>query len=374
MNNKVLLVDDEVNLLQSLRRSFRGRYDLKMAEGGEAAIEILKSDPSIAVLVSDMQMPNVNGLKVLTEARKLTPNTVRIMLTGNIDQQTAVDAVNQGGVFRFVNKPCDPEALAKVIDEAIVHHEQLAAERILLSRTLTATVGLSTDLLALANPQAHGRSSRLRDMAKKLCEQMKFTDRWQLEIAAMLSQIGCLATHNADQNLPPPFSIEWESMLKSQAEASSVMIARIPKLERVAAIIQHQNSDLFPPGFPDADKMYAKILRMLIDFDYMHQSDSATHVVSLMEKHVNRYDRTSFEAFARMMVGDHVLRALPVHQLMTGMVLEDHVLTGSGDILISKGHELTEAIIQRLRNFQRNGLGVQEPITVRCHAKEVVAA
>ncbi len=373
MNSKVLLVDDEVNLLQSLRRSFRGRYDLLLAEGGEAAIEQLKSDSGIAVIVSDMQMPNVNGLKVLTEAKRLSPNTVRIMLTGNIDQQTAVDAVNLGGVFRFVNKPCEPDSLAKVIDEAIIHHDQLAAEKILLSRTLTATVGLSTELLALANPQAHGRSSRLRDMAKKLCVQLKLTDHWQLEIAAMLSQIGSLANHRFDERLPTPFSLEWEVMLKTQADASSQMIARIPKLERVAGIIQHQGQDIFPPGFPDVDKRYAKVLRMLIEFDLLHESESATLVISQMEKYLHRYDQAAFAEFARLMIGDHVVRALPIHQLMVGMILEDHVLTGSGDILISKGHELTDTIIQRLRNFQRNGLGVQEPVLVRCLAKELAA-
>lgn len=373
MNNKVLLVDDESNLLHSLRRSLRGKYELKLAEGGQAALDILKSDSSLAVIVSDMQMPNVNGLMVLTEAKRVCPNTVRIMLTGNIDQQTAVDAVNLGGVFRFVNKPCEPEVLAKVIDEAIAHHEQLVAEKVLLSRTLTATVGLVTELLAIANPQAYGRSNRLKDLAKKLAERLALTDHWQLEIAAMLSQIGCIAPVSAQPgNAPVPYSAEWTDMLKSQAEASSQMVIRIPRLERVANLIRTQASDVHAAELNDVDRRFAKILRMLIEFDNLHQSASTSQVLVLMEKQQHRYNPDCLQALKLLLLGECIIQEVAVQQLLVGMVLEDHVLTGAGDILISKGHELTETIIHRLKSFQRT-TGVREPILVRCSAHEIAA-
>ena len=366
MTAKVLLVDDEDTLLQSLRRSFRSRYDLILAEGGMSGIEAIKGDTSIAVIVSDMQMPDINGLKVLSEAKKVAPNTVRVMLTGNIDQQTAVDAVNQAGVFRFVNKPCEPEALANVIDQAIKHHEHLIAEKIILSRTLTATVGLTTELLALANPKAHGRSVRLRDMAKKLAAKLQFDDHWQLEIAAMLSQIGCLSNHTGEQQLPTPFSLEWESMLKQQSDASAHLVGRVPKLERVAGIIQFQHSNVPPAYLQESDHRLSKFLRMLIDFDYIHERESAAQAIQLMQRHPSHYDSVALETFKKIVVGDFVVQRIQVSDLAIGMILEEHVLTSSGDIIISKGHEITDLLIERLRNFQRNGLGVTEPIVVRC--------
>lgn len=380
MSHKVLLVDDEVNLLQSLRRSFRNRYELLLAEGGESALGILNSEPSLAVVVSDMQMPNVNGLKVLSEAKRLCPNTVRIMLTGNIDQQTAVDAVNQGGVFRFVNKPCDPEALASVIDEAIQHHEQLIAEKVLLSRTLTAAVGVSTELLALANPKAHGRANRLKDLAKKIADRLSLADRWQLEVSAMLSQIGCVNEAQAMEspaggngsgiggNVKPPipFSPDWDRMLASQAEASSQIVSKIPRLDRVSTIIRMQVTDV-PTNSPLAiDLQFALILRMLIEFDYLSQSTTIAAALEQMQQHANRYEPQAFQQLLHLAAVSCTVTEHSVRDLQPGMMLEDHVLNDSGDILISKGHELTETLIQRLRNFSRSTIGVREPIKVRC--------
>lgn len=379
MTHKVLLVDDEVNLLQSLRRSFRNKYDLKLADGGQQALSLLRVDSTIAVVVSDMQMPEVNGLKVLTEARKLCPNTVRIMLTGNIDQQTAVDAVNQGGVFRFVNKPCEPEHLADAIDEAIKLHDQLIAEKTLLSRTLTAAIGIGTELLALANPKAHGRGNRLKDLGKKLALKLGLQEHWQLEIASMLSQIGCLSHPSVDEKsqafhddrLPFPFSAEWDAMLASQADASSKIVAKIPRFEKVAAIIRMQSSSSSGTELSESDRRCSRILRMLIDFDLLSQSNSINSAFALMQNHLQRYDTQAFQEFVQMISGDCVVKHISLRELLVGMTLEDHVVNGSGDILISKGHELTESIIQRLKNFARNPLGIREPILVRCISREL---
>ncbi|MDH3748454.1 MAG: response regulator [Gammaproteobacteria bacterium] len=108
MSNKILFVDDEPNVLQSIRRSLRKQFDLDTAEGGEEALRMLKANGTYAVIVSDMRMPGMNGVELLSQARKDSPDTVRMMLTGNADQQTAVDAVNHGDIFRFLNKPCEP--------------------------------------------------------------------------------------------------------------------------------------------------------------------------------------------------------------------------------------------------------------------------
>lgn len=128
MDNRILLVDDEPNLLQALRRSLHGRFVITIANGGEEALQKLREDGPFAVVVSDMQMPDVNGLQVLTAARELSPATVRIMLTGNVDQQTAVEVVNAGAVFRFVNKPCPADNLALILHDAIRQYELTTAE------------------------------------------------------------------------------------------------------------------------------------------------------------------------------------------------------------------------------------------------------
>ncbi len=117
-----------------------------------------------------MRMPEVDGLHVLSSVRKSHPDTMRVMLTGNADQKTAIDAVNEGAIFRFLNKPCPAEVLGDTYRSRLQQHHVQAAERSLLTRTLTGTIALITEVLSVVNPTAYGRSNRLRQLANKLCE------------------------------------------------------------------------------------------------------------------------------------------------------------------------------------------------------------
>jgi len=105
MNRKVLLVDDDVNILAAYRRVLRGKLELSVAESGKEALTILKRSDPFAVIVSDYRMPEMDGIEILARARELCPDTVRIMLTGQADMQAAIDAINQGNIFRFLTKP-----------------------------------------------------------------------------------------------------------------------------------------------------------------------------------------------------------------------------------------------------------------------------
>ena len=193
MNQKVLFVDDEPNVLQSIRRNLRKRFDLDTAEGGEAALQKLGESDGFAVIVSDMRMPGMNGVELLSEAKKRWPDTVRVMLTGNADQQTAVDAVNHGDVFRFLNKPCETEALAKTVSAALRQNELITAEKVVLEKTLRGSIKALADVLSLANPEVFGRTTRYKSLISKLAKELDLADVWQLESAAMLSQIGCVS-------------------------------------------------------------------------------------------------------------------------------------------------------------------------------------
>lgn len=106
MNGRILCVDDEEKILSAFRRQFEGRFDIVPAVGALAALEIIAASGPFAVIVSDMRMPGMDGVKFLSEARKRAPDSVRVMLTGFADLQTAVEAVNEVNIFRFLTKPC----------------------------------------------------------------------------------------------------------------------------------------------------------------------------------------------------------------------------------------------------------------------------
>ncbi len=366
MNNRILLVDDEVNLLQSFRRNLRGRYDLVLAEGGEAALGQIANHGPFALVISDMQMPDVDGLRVLAEARKKSPETVRMMLTGNVDQQTAVDAVNDGAIFRFINKPCPIDKLTAILDEGLRQYQLVTAEKELLSKTLAGCVGLINEILALANPKAFGRCGRLRHWMKRLTERLGLEDPWQYEIAAMLSQVGCVRSPEFHQSLnQAEMEAEFERFQRLQASTSSSIVSHIPRLETVAAIIGHQYTFGEAANIPFEVQTGARILRMLIDYDVLVESNTKEQAMRSLRENGVDYLPTALESFSEMLIGRQELRSLPISELVEGMIIEADILTGHGEILIRSGLELTSTMIHRLRSFSQSSIGVREPILMR---------
>src|SRR5580693_9859098 len=115
MPEKILMVDDEDAVLVGYQRMFRNEFQIETAPGGAAALSALEATGPYAVVVSDMRMPEMDGVHLLTKIKQLAPDTIRIMLTGNADIQTAVSAVNEGSIFRFLTKPCEKETLGKAL-------------------------------------------------------------------------------------------------------------------------------------------------------------------------------------------------------------------------------------------------------------------
>ena len=129
MTDRILFVDDEPDLLDGLRRTLRRRYTFDTAAGGAEGLKRLAVGEPYAVIVSDMRMPRMNGTEFLRRAQEAAPEAVRVMLTGQTDLGTAIDALHEGRVFRFLTKPVSTEALAEVIDAAIAQHNLIVAEQ-----------------------------------------------------------------------------------------------------------------------------------------------------------------------------------------------------------------------------------------------------
>src|SRR5690242_13315710 len=107
---RVLFVDDEPDLLAAIVRNLRSEhFDVATAPGGAAALDMLRNQGPFAVLVSDLRMPEMDGVTLLQNARKLFPDTVRVLFTGQPDMERAIAAVNEGEIFRFMTKPKSEE-------------------------------------------------------------------------------------------------------------------------------------------------------------------------------------------------------------------------------------------------------------------------
>ncbi|MEQ8172900.1 MAG: response regulator, partial [Candidatus Eremiobacterota bacterium] len=117
---KILIVDDELNILRSLRRLLEDEeLNITTASSGKEALRVMNDKRDIAVIVSDMCMPGMTGVELLEEAKKLLPDAVRIMLTGYSDIKVAIAAINRGGAYRYISKPWNDEEFICVIKDAV---------------------------------------------------------------------------------------------------------------------------------------------------------------------------------------------------------------------------------------------------------------
>lgn len=143
---KILLVDDDPSILKSYSRNLRRRFCLDTASDGASALQLAETKGPYAVAVVDMYMQGMSGMELLMRLNELAPETVRIMITGAADHKIAVDAVNKGEVFRFLEKPCSAKTLATVLGEAVERYREGVAQKVLLARHFNDIQDLSEKL------------------------------------------------------------------------------------------------------------------------------------------------------------------------------------------------------------------------------------
>ncbi len=384
MSDKILFVDDEENVLSALKRQFRKQYSVSIASGGAAALQLIADEGPFAVIVSDMQMPEMNGVQFLQAAQKLAPETVRLMLTGNADQKTAVDAVNQGAVFSFYTKPCSQELMSNALQKAVEQYHLITAERELLEGTLNGSVKLLMDMLSMVAPEAFGKTVALQEMVEKISTTMQLKDTWHLKLAAMLSNIAYVT-------LPPetlvracanePLTTQEKDMVARLPEVGKNLISNIPRLERVAEIVLYQQKAFGGGGFPDDAcagediPLESRILKVLTDLE-LHKSQGTdyAHALKAMAAESGTYDPEVLKALAKTLASgegsEHKNATVDttLNGLRAGNVLLSNIETVDGKVLFAAGHKITETILQRLLNYNQI-TKIKEPILISIDGK-----
>lgn len=232
MSDKILCVDDEASVLSAYQRALRKSVDIDIALGGEEGLRALMTGTKYAVIISDMNMPGMNGIQFLAKVKELAPDSVRMMLTGANDLTTAMNAVNEGNIFRFLTKPCSPEVLLRSIEAGIKQCRLITAERELLEKTLAGCIGVLTEILSLIDGEAFGRAEAMRGDIRVLAHQLGIADAWEVEVAAMLAQIGSVT-------VPPVVKLKAQAgrpltaveldMLQRIPEVGSMLLANVPR-------------------------------------------------------------------------------------------------------------------------------------------------
>lgn len=162
MKEKILFVDDDENILNAYRRVFWKDFSVITVSSGEQALELIDKGERYPIIISDMRMSGMNGIQFLSSVKQKLPDSVRIMITGHADQQLAIDAVNEGNIFRFLTKPCPAEVLTKAIAAGLQQYRLLQAEKELLAQTLEGNAKILKDLFA-ERQQAELQRCRLEE-------------------------------------------------------------------------------------------------------------------------------------------------------------------------------------------------------------------
>lgn len=368
----ILFVDDDANALAGFQRALRPQFTIETAHGPQRGLHALTTRGPYAVVVSDMRMPVMNGVQFLQRAHELVPDTVRIMLTGNADLQTAIDAVNESSIFQFLCKPCPPGQLAKTLAAAVSHYDLICAERELLERTLRGSVKVLTDVLSLVNPPAFGQAMRIADTVRHLAAAVAPREAWQFELAALLSQLGCVtlpATLLEAVSAGTALSEADRERFQAHPLVARDLIAHIPRLGDVAEMIARQHEphagasktapDAAVPAATDVATLGARMLRLALDLDKLIASGVP------QDEAIARLRNTSGEYDPRLLValgggaGDpaassgRAVARIALDALEVGMEVQEDVRTGTGLLLLAAGQTVTPALQQRLGNFLR---------------------
>jgi response regulator RpfG family c-di-GMP phosphodiesterase len=368
MSEQILIVDDDVNLLAAMRRQLRGRFNVTTAASGEEALDVFRTQPEKpAVILCDMRMGGLNGVETLRQIKASSPDTVRLMLTGNADMQTAIDAINDGAIFRFLTKPCPPDLLEAGLNAAMDQHRLITAERDLLEKTLAGSVKVLADMLAMAAPDGFARANRIRSWVRKLSIDFNMPFRWQLEMAAMLAPLGMLSipddVTSKYYHKKPLNEVERE-LIERSPEAGRNIITNIPRLGSVANIVYLQNRGYdgsgFPPDGPSGDDLPrdARILKILNDLSEACTTEMPTSVdFTALRPGIDQYDPALFnkirECLEVPLPIDPASRPRVAHStrdLHAGQVLAASVFSFSGNLILIAMTPLSEAHIERLRN------------------------
>lgn len=375
MKPKILLVDDEPNVLSSLKRQLRNSYEVHTETDPEMALIELTPRKAYSVVVSDYRMPQMNGIEFLKEVKLRCPETTRMILTGYADLENAIGAVNDGHVFRFLTKPCENDVLLENLKEAVNQYELVTGKRVLLEKTLKGSVELLTEITSLVNPEAGARINRVRRYVRYLAKKKGVKDLWRYDVATMLSQLGTL--------ILPPGTIDTlvsgEELTPEQCEifemhpvVAKSLISKLPRLGSIAEMISYQLKGFDGSGTPrdgveeEEIPLGGRILRIALDYDlYLNLDNNPSHAFAKLEEQVEVYDPELLYYLEGMLGVEarYEVKSSSIADLYPGMILYDDVLSSKGALLLRKSLELDKDKIDRIHMFA-DKVGITEPISV----------
>lgn len=323
MPYKLLIVDDEQPNLRLMERLFRRDYTCLTASSGADAIKLLEQH-DVAVVITDQRMPEMTGIELLRQTADLRPHMVRILLTGYMDVEALVEALNSGLVNTYLSKPWSNDDLKRRLVRAIELYERnknrhtlvLANERLTerLKQMTLDFVQVLGDTLKAHDQYTYDHGIRVARYASLMGERFKLSEEaaTNLASAAILHELGGIESTSAEVLLLSPIGSDSGSI--PQPERAARTLSHVPELRDVAEIVRFYQENFNGTGFPrnlvgEQIPLSSRILRVAHEYDRMTSPrDSArelTHsqATSNLVKHSGElFDPNVVQAFAQIEV------------------------------------------------------------------------
>lgn len=401
MTDKILFVDDEKDVLKSLLRLFMDEpYEVFTFDAPSRALKEMKTT-EFAAVISDQRMPLMEGTEFLQKVREKRPDTVRIILTGYADLEAAVDAINKGNVYSFINKPWDEATLLHTVRNAVDHYNLTAENRRLfevtrkqneelasLNKNLERLVDIRTkkikrlldevedgfhriihvftELMELFDSQLGGHAKRVARLSKEIAEQYEMGEKdiELIELSALLHDIGLIGIprellEKNEQDLKK----HEKGLIRQHPEIGLSLIKGIVGLKDAGMLVKCHHENMDGSGYPaglknDEIPLGARIIRLADAYDRMVNRNgiSPENAISSLKMRSSRaYDPGVLSRLVDMYGNFEKIAEdeIPVllHDLKSGMVLTRPIETASGRLLLPEDKEISELLIQKIRQF-----------------------
>lgn len=410
----LLLLDDEQDIISSLKRALRKDFNIIGFNDGESALSYL-SENTIDIIISDMRMPIMNGADFFARARLLHPNAIRILLTGYSDMATTVQAINEGGIYTYISKPWDNQEVRLLLAKASEHYllkkeardlntklqlaneklsdfnavlEQKVNERTLalqsskerLSTALNTQNILLHDVLDMMSRTIGYRTGFSADHSKRIALQCKAIARHlslddaqcrTIYLSALLHEIGTIGLSDEVLKGVDFGTGKTDEAFNNHPAIGAEIIGMVKRLDVLTDNIRHQNENVDGTGLPahltgDDIPIGARIIRVVKDFNALVTTDHSKKQMALNDAKAwitSRidlwYDKLVVNALfsvlsQRQSFDEEMEYSVGIEGVKVGDILAEDLVLTNGNIMLTAGQEITKIMLEKLQVYEQN--------------------
>jgi FixJ family two-component response regulator len=355
--SKILFIDDDIRILSGYKRILDKDFDVKMAHDPIIGLKILKSEDDIAVIVSDFMMPKVDGNLLFEVAKDISPHSIRIMLSGNADLSTAVDAINKSAVYKLLIKPFPTTELRGILFDALKLYKKNIESKDIEDNVFLIASDIINDLVSMLSPRDGFFINSIVDTTQIIVDRLNYLQPKKIIIASYLSQLGFINMPNEIKSKvynKKQLTKDEVQALEHHPEFAKKIVLKKAFLMDIANGISFQNKN-FVQATSIKDKLtsdIAMVLRVSIDFTLnLNYYDSHKRAIKELKRNFMLYDPKILkvlEEYVDLMSDNYDIEEISPIDVKDGMIVARDFFNVSNELLITKGSVISSSLKLKL--------------------------